>query len=51
MSKSKGIQGWIRDLIEHPVQKKRDERLFIDEKNSCPSCHRPLSAQELEATL
>ncbi len=51
MSKSKGIQGWIRDRIEHPVQRKRDERLFIDEKNSCPSCHRHLSAQELEATL
>ena len=51
MSSSKGIQGWIRDRIEHPVQKKRDERLFLDEKNSCPSCHRHLSAQELEATL
>jgi acetyl-CoA carboxylase carboxyl transferase subunit beta len=51
VSSSKGIQGWIRDRIEHPVQKKRDERLFLDEKNSCPSCHRHLSAQELEATL
>jgi acetyl-CoA carboxylase carboxyl transferase subunit beta len=60
VSNSKGIQGWIRGLIEHPVQKTpvehpphkgRDERLFIDEKNSCPSCHRPLSARELEATL
>jgi acetyl-CoA carboxylase carboxyl transferase subunit beta len=60
VSNSKGIQGWIRGLIEHPVQKTpvehpphkgRDERLFIDEKNSCPSCHRPLSAPELEATL
>ncbi|MFI5368972.1 MAG: carboxyl transferase domain-containing protein, partial [Spirochaetia bacterium] len=51
MSNSKGIQGWIRDLIEHPVQKKRDERSFIDQKNSCPSCHRPLAAHELEAAL
>ena len=51
MSSSKGIQGWIRDLIEHPVQKKRDERSFIDQKNSCPSCHRPLGAHELEAAL
>jgi acetyl-CoA carboxylase carboxyl transferase subunit beta len=51
VSNSKGIQGWIRDLIEHPVQKKRDERSFIDQKNSCPSCHRPLSAHELEAAL
>jgi acetyl-CoA carboxylase carboxyl transferase subunit beta len=60
VSNSKGIQGWIRGLIEHPVQrnpvehpphKGRDERLFIDEKNSCPSCHRHLSARELEATL
>lgn len=51
MSNTKGIQGWVRDLIEHQVQKKRDERSFIDEKNSCPSCHRPLAARELEATL
>ncbi len=49
--KSKGIQGWIRGRIEHPVQKKHDERLLIDETHSCPSCHRHLSAQELEATL
>ena len=49
MSNSKGIQGWIRDLIEHPVQRKRDERSFIDQKNSCPSCHRPLAVHELEA--
>ncbi len=51
MNDSKGIQGWIRGLIEHPVQKKRDERSFIDQKNSCPSCHRPLGAHELEASL
>jgi len=51
VSNSKGIQGWIRDLIEHPVQRKRDERSFIDQKNSCPSCHRPLAVHELEAAL
>jgi len=45
------IQGWIRGLTDHPVQRKRDERLFIDEKNSCPSCQRPLTAAELEVTL
>ncbi len=45
------IQGWIRGLTDHPVQKKRDERLFIDEKNSCPSCQRPVTAAELEATV
>jgi acetyl-CoA carboxylase carboxyl transferase subunit beta len=51
VSRSKGIQGWIRGLTEHPVQKKPDERLFIDKKNSCPSCHKPLTAQELDAAL
>ena len=60
MNDSKGIQGWIRGLIEHPVQKNpveypphtgRDERLLFDAKNSCPSCHRTLGAHELEATL
>ena len=25
--------------------------MFIDQKNSCPSCHRPLAAHELEAAL
>lgn len=60
MKDSKGIQGWIRDLIEHQVQKTPveypphkggDERLQFDEKNSCPSCHRRLTGQELKATL
>ena len=51
MNRRDGIQGWIRQLLEHPVDKKRDERLFIDEKNSCPSCQRPVTAEELEASL
>jgi len=45
------IQGWIRGLTDHPVQRKRDERLLVDQKNSCPSCQRPLTAAELEVTL
>jgi acetyl-CoA carboxylase carboxyl transferase subunit beta len=53
---SKGIQGWLRGRIEHQVQKRpvvypphtgRDERDLIDAKNTCPSCHRALGAQEL----
>ncbi|HET6450165.1 MAG TPA: hypothetical protein VFI08_02600, partial [Spirochaetia bacterium] len=59
MRDSKGIQGWIRDLIEHPVQNPveypahtgRDERTVFDEKNTCPSCHRKLTMREIEATL
>lgn len=55
MSKDKRIQGWIRGRVEYPVQypvqEKPDERLVMDVKHSCPSCHRHLSAQELEATL
>ena len=52
MKDNKGIQGWIRDLIEHQVVKrKRDERSVLDETNSCPSCHRRLTAHELEATF
>ncbi|MGA2973964.1 MAG: acetyl-CoA carboxylase carboxyltransferase subunit beta [Spirochaetia bacterium] len=51
MKSDKGIQGWIRGLTEHTVQKKRDERRFLDETNTCPSCHRHLSTQELEATM
>ncbi len=51
MNRQDGIQGWIRQLLEHPVDKKRDERLFIDEKNSCPSCQRPVTAAELESSL
>ena len=44
-------KGWIRYLTEHPVRRKRDERLFIDEKHSCPSCQRPLTAEEMERSL
>ena len=51
MKDNKGIQGWIRDLIEHQVKRKRDERSVLDETNSCPSCHRRLTAHELEATF
>ncbi|HEY9594418.1 MAG TPA: acetyl-CoA carboxylase carboxyltransferase subunit beta, partial [Spirochaetia bacterium] len=50
MNRPNRIEEWIRGLIAHPVQKKRDERLFIDEKNSCPSCHQRVSSTELEAT-
>jgi acetyl-CoA carboxylase carboxyl transferase subunit beta len=45
------IEEWIRGRTEHTVQRKRDERQFIDTKNSCPSCQRPLNPAELEATL
>jgi acetyl-CoA carboxylase carboxyl transferase subunit beta len=45
------IEEWIRGRKEHTVQRKRDERQFIDTKNSCPSCQRPLNPAELEATL
>ena len=55
MSRDRRIQDWIRGRVEYPVQypvqKKPDERLVMDEKHACPSCHRHLSAQELEATL
>jgi acetyl-CoA carboxylase carboxyl transferase subunit beta len=48
----KRIQGWVRSLIEHPVAPKRqkDERSFVSEKHSCPSCQSPLGGQELEET-
>jgi acetyl-CoA carboxylase carboxyl transferase subunit beta len=60
VSNPKGIQAWIRDRIEHPVQKNpveypahtgRDERVLIDAKNTCPSCHRSVAVHDLEATL
>jgi acetyl-CoA carboxylase carboxyl transferase subunit beta len=44
-------KGWMRYLTEHPVRRKRDERVLLDEKHSCPSCQRPLTAAELEKTL
>jgi acetyl-CoA carboxylase carboxyl transferase subunit beta len=51
----KRIQGWVRSLIEHPVvpvpQKRKDERSFVSEKHSCPSCQSPLEREVLEATL
>ncbi len=47
------IEGWIRGLIEHPVTLRRtkDERSFVSQKHSCPSCQRHLSGEELEETL
>jgi len=44
-------KGWIRYLTEHPVRRRRDERVLLDEKHSCPSCQRPLTAGDLEKTL
>ncbi len=53
MIEFKRIQGWVRSLIEHPVAPKRtkDERSFVTEKHSCPSCQSPLNGEELEETL
>jgi acetyl-CoA carboxylase carboxyl transferase subunit beta len=49
------IQSWARSLIEHPVvpvpKKRRDERSFVTEKHSCPSCQRHTASEELEETL
>ncbi len=48
------IRSWVRSLTEHPVgpapKKRRDERSFVSEKHSCPSCQSHLSAEELEET-
>jgi acetyl-CoA carboxylase carboxyl transferase subunit beta len=46
------IKDWVRSPILHEIRpKKRDERLFVDEKQSCPSCQRHLTHEELAATL
>jgi acetyl-CoA carboxylase carboxyl transferase subunit beta len=51
----KKVEDWVRSIIEHPLNlvpaKKRDERSFVTEKHSCPSCQRHISGQELEETL
>jgi acetyl-CoA carboxylase carboxyl transferase subunit beta len=49
----KRINRWARSIVEHPVHphKGRDERRFVSEKHSCPSCQRHLSVEELEETL
>jgi acetyl-CoA carboxylase carboxyl transferase subunit beta len=49
----KRIEGWVRSLIEHPVtpHTKKDERSFVSQKHSCPSCQRHLSGEELGETL
>jgi len=51
VSRDKGIKGWIKGLTEHPVQKRRDDRVVLDETSSCPSCHRHLDERDLDATL
>jgi acetyl-CoA carboxylase carboxyl transferase subunit beta len=55
MKKLSRIQSWVRSLTVHPVgsapKKRKDERSFVSEKHSCPSCQRHLASEELEETL
>lgn len=45
------VDGWVQSRRARPVVRKRDERTFLEQKHSCPSCQRHLEGAELEATL
>jgi acetyl-CoA carboxylase carboxyl transferase subunit beta len=55
MIEFKRIRSWVRSPTEHqvgpPLKKRRDERNFVSEKHSCPSCQSHLSGEELEETF
>jgi hypothetical protein len=36
----KRVEGWVQSRRARPVVRKRDERTYLEQKHSCPSCQR-----------
>jgi len=45
------VERWVRSPKVHAVVRKRDERAFLEQRHSCPSCQRRLEGAELEASM
>jgi len=45
------VERWVRSPKVHAVVRKRDERAFLEQRHSCPSCQRHLESDELESSL
>ena len=51
MKETRLVERWARSPKVHAVVRKRDERAFLEQRHSCPSCQRRLEGSELEASL
>jgi acetyl-CoA carboxylase carboxyl transferase subunit beta len=45
------VERWARSPKVHAVVRKRDERAFLEQRHSCPSCQRRLEGTELESSM
>jgi len=45
------VERWVRSPKVHAVVRKRDERAYLEQRHSCPSCQRHLEGTELESSL
>ncbi len=51
MKETRHVDRWVRAPKLHAVVRKRDERAFLEQRHSCPSCQRRLEGAELESSL
>jgi acetyl-CoA carboxylase carboxyl transferase subunit beta len=51
VKETRHVDRWVRAPKLHAVVRKRDERAFLEQRHSCPSCQRRLEGAELEASL
>ncbi|MCX7029786.1 MAG: acetyl-CoA carboxylase carboxyltransferase subunit beta [Spirochaetes bacterium] len=51
MKETRHVDRWVRAPKLHAVVRKRDERAFLEQRHSCPSCQRRLEGDELESSL
>jgi acetyl-CoA carboxylase carboxyl transferase subunit beta len=51
VKETRHVDRWVRAPKLHAVVRKRDERAFLEQRHSCPSCQRRLEGAELESSL
>jgi acetyl-CoA carboxylase carboxyl transferase subunit beta len=51
VKETRHVDRWVRAPKLHALVRKRDERLFLEQRHSCPSCQRRLEGAELESSL
>jgi acetyl-CoA carboxylase carboxyl transferase subunit beta len=51
VKESRHVDRWVRAPKLHAVVRKRDERAFLEQRHSCPTCQRRLEGAELESSL
>ncbi len=51
MKETRLVDRWVRAPKLHAVVRKRDERDFLEQRHSCPSCQHRFEGAELESSL